>query len=76
MAFYSTKEAALNVIGRHIFGHDSLAELLTYASGADTPSNTSTIPAFVGQYYLDTANGIWYKAVATSAATDFKALNS
>lgn len=76
MSFYDSKDKALDAIGRQHFGADLLAEKLTYASGADTPSNTSTVPSFVGQYYLDTDNGIWYKAVATSAATDFKALNS
>lgn len=75
--FYSTKKAALDALGRvEGFNADTLATLFTYASGADTPANTSTVPTFVGQYYLDTANGIWYKAIATSAATDFKALNA
>lgn len=76
MAFFASKEAALDAIGRDKFGNDLLAEKLTYVSGAGTPSATSTVPDFIGQNYLDTTNDVWYKATGTSAATDFKALNS
>lgn len=76
MAFYASKTAALDAIGRHDFSNEALAKILTYASGAGTPTATSTVPEFIGQYYLDTSNSIWYKATGTSAAADFKALNS
>lgn len=76
MSVYGSKEEALDAIGRHSFGNDLLAERLTYVSGSDTPANTSTVPTFVGQYYLDTANEVWYKAVDTAAASDFVALNA
>lgn len=76
MAFYSSKTAALDAIGRHNFANEELAKKLTYASGAGTPTATSTVPEFIGQYYLDTSNNIWYKATATAAVTDFKALNA
>lgn len=75
--FYANKADALNALGSgSTFGADDLAEKLTYQSGADTPANTSSIPTFIGEYYLDTANNVWYKATGTSAASDFKALNS
>lgn len=57
------------------FTDDKILQYLVYKSGADTPSNTSTVPDFIGQYYLDTANNKWYKAKATSAASDFLILN-
>lgn len=76
MAFFSSIQKALAAIGGTEFGNDELASKLTYASGAGTPSSTGTVPTFIGQYYLDTSNNIWYKATNTSAASDFKALNS
>lgn len=76
MSFYSSKESAGDAIGRNDFGKEAIVEKLTYQSGADTPTNTGAVPNFIGEYYLDTANAIWYKATDTSASSDFKALNS
>lgn len=73
---FTTKEAALNAIGRGTgFGADELADHLLIATGADTPSNTSTVPAFIGQIYIDTANSKVYIGKATFAASDFLILN-
>ena len=74
---YSSTELALNDLGRGAtFGMDELAERLTYASGADTPTNTSTVPTFIGQYYFDTANEIWYLSVDTVNVADFKQITN
>lgn len=76
MSYFATKDEALDVIGRHSFGNDLLAERLTYASGAGTPAGTSTVPTFIGQMYFDTANENWYKAVDTANAADFKQITN
>jgi hypothetical protein len=70
---FASIETALNTLGRvEGFGIEEIAKRLTYVSGADTPSNTSTVPEFIGQHYFDTANEIWYIAVDTANAADFK----
>lgn len=74
---FATKDQALDALGRgEAFGMDTIAERLTYASGADTPTNTSTIPTFIGQKYFDTANEVWYIAVDTVNVADFKQITN
>jgi len=73
---FASKEAALEALGRGAgFGLDQVVERMVYKSGADTPSNTSTVPDFIGQHYFDTANNKWYIAKDTTAATDFLIIN-
>lgn len=73
---FASIEEARKLVGNAQFpGIDALLARLVYKSGADTPSNTSTVPDFIGQLYLDTANSKWYLAKDTSAASDFLILN-
>lgn len=73
---FASLEAAQAAIGSSQFpGLDALLARIVFKSGADTPSNTSTVPDFIGQLYLDTANNKWYLAKDTSAASDFLILN-
>jgi hypothetical protein len=43
-----------------------------FLSGAGAPAVT---PAYIGQWYLDTTNDVWYRAADTASSADFKALN-
>lgn len=67
MAFYSTLQKALEKFTGWI-GADELATKLTYASGSGAPGSA---PSFIGQYYLDTAAGNWYKAKGTATSADW-----
>lgn len=74
---FASKDAALDALGRvEGFAVDAIANRLTYASGAGTPSSTSTVPEFIGQFYLDTTNENWYLAVDTANAADFKQITN
>lgn len=74
---FASKKEALDALGRtEGFGIEEIANRFVYASGADTPSNTSTVPEFKGQLYLDTANEVWYIAVDTANAANFKQITN
>lgn len=60
--------------GPDVHGDDQ-KRLLTYLTGAGTPTATSTVPSFVGQFYLDTSAAHFYMATvlsSTPAVGDFK----
>lgn len=71
--FNSLELAKKYVVG--FFGADEVAKRLTLVVKADTPTATETVPAFVGQEYLDTNANKFFKAKDVTAASDFLILN-
>ena len=47
-------------------------EVETFLADAGAPTVT---PQFIGQWYLDTSNEVWYRATGVSSSSKFKALN-
>lgn len=73
---FTTKAPAQAVLGTGTdFGRDELADHLLVATGAGTPTATSTIPTFVGQIYVDTTNHKIYVAEDTDDVDGFLILN-
>lgn len=56
-------------------GRMMLAARDDFKQGAGTPTTTSTVPDYVGQWYFDTTNEDWYRAVDTVNVADFKKLS-
>lgn len=73
---FTSLEVAKNTLGNGAgFGIDELAAHLLIATGAGTPTGTATVPAFIGQIYIDTTNHKVYIAEATTDVNSFLILN-
>lgn len=73
---FISKEQLANALSfNSSFGVNNLVDILYAQSGAGTPTGTSTSPSFIGQWYYDTTNKVWYRAVdVTGVPADFQAV--
>ena len=50
-----------------VLNGNAVEKLMTYVTGAGTPTATSTVPEFIGQEYFDSAAAHFWKCCALSS---------